>query len=158
MGCLLSCCLGSDSDSQAGEEGERARLLPPPVTWPRPASPGQPGRTRSPPATTDSQAALNTILHQTAATIIDIGALESGEGLDRADPGEEQDRAALYGLRLAGAGPRLAQQQQLVGPISPSQQDTQLVTTVAALVGETLASIQQLDCSEDIVVAFGEQL
>merc|ERR1711915_533083 len=80
MGCLLSCC-GGDSDSEAGDAGERTRLLP--ESDRSNACHGVPDGLHSEhnsalagpyshslPKATDEQSALSRILHETAGKLL----------------------------------------------------------------------------------------
>ncbi|XP_015593333.1 ragulator complex protein LAMTOR1 [Cephus cinctus] len=104
MGCCYSFCK-EDSGPQSGEVSERTHLLVDPVS----------NTTNilhvhsddyvnhyasSVPKKTDEQSALNRILHETAANVIDIGALDS----HNLEQHEYMDRSKAYSKRIETVG------------------------------------------------------
>ena len=178
MGCLLSCC-GGDSDSEAGDAGERTRLLP--DSDRSNACHGVPDGLHSEhnsalagpyshslPKATDEQSALSRILHETAAEIIDISALEHTPGLEQQ---EYLERSAHYSKRLAAVGARLASAHcdknlEIVGGVATAQVDRLLasepitqtdlavITEVAARVDRAVKEME-VESLEELVVPFG---
>ncbi|XP_011154276.1 ragulator complex protein LAMTOR1 [Harpegnathos saltator] len=100
MGCCYSFCK-EDSGPQGGEANERTHLLVDPVSnntnIPRVQSDDYVNQyASSVPKKTDEQSALNRILHETAANVIDVGALDS----HNLEQHEYMDRARAYSKRI----------------------------------------------------------
>ncbi|XP_078047872.1 late endosomal/lysosomal adaptor, MAPK and MTOR activator 1 isoform X1 [Augochlora pura] len=100
MGCCYSLCK-EDSGSQSGEVNERTHLLVDPVSnnanIPRVHSDDYVNQYAiSVPKKTDEQSALNRILHETAASVIDVGALDS----HNLEQHEYMDRSRAYSKRI----------------------------------------------------------
>ncbi|XP_066589106.1 ragulator complex protein LAMTOR1 [Prorops nasuta] len=104
MGCCYSLCK-EDSGPQSGEVNERTHLLVDPVSnntnIPRVHSDDYVNQyERSVPKKTDEQSALNRILHETAANVIDVGALDS----HNLEEHEYMDRSRAYSKRIEVGG------------------------------------------------------
>lgn len=100
MGCCYSFCK-EDSGPQGGEANERTHLLVDPVSnntnIPRVHSDDYVNQyASSVPKKTDEQSALNRILHETAANVIDVGALDS----HNLEQHEYMDRSRAYSKRI----------------------------------------------------------
>ncbi|XP_015183822.1 PREDICTED: ragulator complex protein LAMTOR1 [Polistes dominula] len=104
MGCCYSFCK-EDTGPQSGEVNERTHLLVDPVSnntnIPRVHSDDYVNQyANSEPKKTDEQSALNRILHETAANVIDIGALDS----HNLEQHEYMDRSRAYAKRIEAGG------------------------------------------------------
>ncbi|XP_017890839.1 ragulator complex protein LAMTOR1 [Ceratina calcarata] len=104
MGCCYSFCK-EDNSPQSGEVNERTHLLVDPVsnntTIPRVHSDDYVNQyASSAPKKTDEQSALNRILHETAANVIDVGALDS----HNLEQHEYMDRSRAYSKRIEAGG------------------------------------------------------
>ncbi|XP_011493955.1 PREDICTED: ragulator complex protein LAMTOR1 [Ceratosolen solmsi marchali] len=104
MGCCYSFCK-EDNSHQSGEVNERTHLLVDPVSnntnIPRVHSDDYVNQyASSVPKKTDEQSALNRILHETAANIIDVGALDS----HNLEQHEYLERSRAYAKRIETVG------------------------------------------------------
>ncbi|XP_043289413.1 ragulator complex protein LAMTOR1 [Venturia canescens] len=100
MGCCYSFCK-EDSGPQGSEANERTHLLVDPVSnntnIPRVHSDDYVNQyASSVPKKTDEQSALNRILHETAANVIDVGALDS----HNLEQHEYMDRSRAYSKKI----------------------------------------------------------
>ncbi|KAL7293710.1 hypothetical protein TKK_0012782 [Trichogramma kaykai] len=107
MGCCYSFCK-DDGSQQGGEANERTHLLADPVgsntSIPRVHSDDYVNQYQnSAPKRTDEQSALNRILHETAANIIDVGALDS----HNLEQHEYIERSRTYIKRIETSGIRV---------------------------------------------------
>ncbi|XP_076175486.1 late endosomal/lysosomal adaptor, MAPK and MTOR activator 1 isoform X2 [Ptiloglossa arizonensis] len=104
MGCCYSFCK-EESGPQSGEVNERTHLLVDPVSnntnIPRVHSDDYVNQyASSAPKKTDEQSALSRILHETAANVIDVGALDS----HNLEQHEYMDRSRAYSKRIETGG------------------------------------------------------
>lgn len=104
MGCCYSFCK-EDNGPQGGEVNERTHLLVDPVSnntnIPRVHSDDYVNQyATSVPKKTDEQSALTRILHETAANVIDVGALDS----HNLEQHEYMDRSRAYLKRIETGG------------------------------------------------------
>ncbi|XP_023338155.1 uncharacterized protein LOC111708883 [Eurytemora carolleeae] len=172
MGGFLSSCCGDNDGSESGDEGERTRLISensPQQTY-IPELIHDQGRnlpfSTSLPKVNDEQNALQNILQDTAASVIDISAIDHQHVVEQAD---YQEKSALYGKRLSSVGVRLAAkharpmgmvdtQGDILKDLSEEpieQEDLELITEIA-LIAEKKVSEFKIEHQEDLVVNFGD--
>ncbi|XP_012287942.1 ragulator complex protein LAMTOR1 isoform X2 [Orussus abietinus] len=108
MGCCYSFFCKDDGGPQNGDVNERTHLLVDPVSNNTniPTVPSEDYVNQyagSAPKKTDEQSALNRILHETAANVIDVGALDS----HNLEQHEYNDRSRAYSKRIKASGVKI---------------------------------------------------
>ncbi|KAM6317126.1 ragulator complex protein LAMTOR1 [Aegotheles albertisi] len=159
----MGCCYSSEAEPSDQEE-ETKRLLEPAAALPsKGLGGGEPGCASAPPARTDEQAMLSSILAKTAINIIDVSAADS-QGMEQH---EYMDRARQYSTRLAMLSTALphwkkppplpsltAQPHQVLASEPVPFADLQQVSRIAAYAFSALSQIR-VDAKEELVVQFG---
>ncbi|KAG5269854.1 hypothetical protein AALO_G00206950 [Alosa alosa] len=156
----MGCCYSSDNEPTEQDNDERKPLIP----HPNPDKPAN-GTERSPaapPSTRpDEQALLNTILHRTAQSIIDVSAADS-QGMEQH---EYMDKARQYSTKLAVLSSTLSQKKPAPLPSLTSQPhqvlasdliptaDLLQVSKIAAYAYSAISQIK-VDAKEELVVQF----
>ncbi|OXU22040.1 hypothetical protein TSAR_001915 [Trichomalopsis sarcophagae] len=164
MGCCYSLCK-DDNSQQGGEVNERTHLLVDPVSnntnIPRVHSDDYVSQyASSVPKKTDEQSALNRILHETAANIIDVGALDS----HNLEQHEYLERSRAYAKRIETVGIKVPDvsycllrdipaPERVLASEPITQSDKELITDFMQKSVMALGEVQ-VEHKEDLVVPF----
>ncbi|KAJ8678704.1 hypothetical protein QAD02_014491 [Eretmocerus hayati] len=164
MGCCYSLCR-EDSGQQGDEANERTHLLVDPTSnntnIPRVHSDDYVNQyASSAPKKTDEQSALNRILHETAANIIDVGALDS----HNLEQHEYMERSRAYSKRIETVGIELPHApycllrdipdpERVLSSEPITQSDRDIMTNFLQKAVIALNAIQ-VEHKEDLVVPF----
>ncbi|XP_012714856.2 ragulator complex protein LAMTOR1 isoform X2 [Fundulus heteroclitus] len=156
MGCCYS---GEDDSSRESDETDPLIPHPNPVSKPPNGTDWIPNSV--PPAQTDGQALLTSILTKTAQNIIDVSAADSVV----MEQHEIMDKARQYSTKLAVLSTSLPQKKALTLPSLTSQphqvlasdlvpySDVQQVSKIAAYAYSAISQIK-VDAKEELVVQF----
>ncbi|CAD6237315.1 GSCOCG00002247001-RA-CDS [Cotesia congregata] len=164
MGCCCS-LFNKDSGPQGGEANERTHLLVDPVSnstnIPHAHSDDYVNQYASSiPKKTDEQSALNRILHETAANVIDVGALDS----HNLEQHEYMDRSRVYSKRIETGGVKIPQTtccllndipapERILSSEPITTEDQELIKTMVRSAVEALNDVK-VEHKEDLVVPF----